>query len=267
MVIEETLSTIGADNFLMAQLHHCKWNERLYWLHRVHNIVAHVKETYYLYGDLDIWFSLILYHSKRRWEGVAHFALHCWNENRKKPCYDCISSLSQKLDLVSVNLLHVAIGTISTSNPTFRKACLTAAVSLPPDVYHRLIQNQRKAFFHLIDKIRNECKISEVLSNVEVAIQKNKDPFEQIRWLQVLHMENEAKSRFNTEKSLNIEDLRSLCATHKNKLEAAFLSVKSRFCSEVVFEDVVTSHRMLLLKYKKTRRQYINGMISLHNKL
>lgn len=168
---------------------------------------------------------------------------------------------------MSVNLLHVAIGIICTSNPTFRKACLTAAVSLPPDVHHRLIQKQRTTFLHLIDKICNECRFSEVLSNIEVAIQKNKDPFEQVRWLQVLHMEKEARSGFNTEKSFNIEDLCSLCAKHKDKLEAAFLNVKSRFCSEVVFEDVVTRHMMLLQKYKKTRRQYINGMLSLHDKL
>ncbi|KAK2412483.1 hypothetical protein QL285_047671 [Trifolium repens] len=201
------------------------------------------------------------------WEGVAHFALHCWSENWKRPCYDSINSLSQKLDLVSVNLLHVAIGIISTRDSSFRKACLTATVSLPPDIYHRLIQNQRKTFLHLIDKICNESSFSEVMSNVEHAIQKNKDPFEQIQWLWVHNMQKEDKCGFNTEKSFIIEDLRSLCAKHKDKLEAAFLNVKSRFCSEVVFEDVVTSHRMLLQKYKKTRRQYINGMISLHDRL
>jgi hypothetical protein len=166
-----------------------------------------------------------------------------------------------------VNLLHVAIGIISTCDPSFRKACLTATVSLPPDVYHRLIQNQRTTFLHLIDKICNESSFSEVMSNVEVAIQKNKDPFEQIQWLWVHNMQKEDKCAFNTEKSFIIEDLHSLCAKHKDKLEAAFLNVKSRFCTEVVFEDVVTSHRMLLQKYKKTRRQYINGMISLHDKL
>ncbi|KAI5415133.1 hypothetical protein KIW84_040550 [Lathyrus oleraceus] len=200
------------------------------------------------------------------WEGVVHFALHCWSENWKRPCCDAINSLSQKLVLVSVDLLHVAIGIISTSDPSFRKACLTAAVSLPGDVYNKLIQNQRKTFFDLIDKIRNECKFSEVLSNVEVAIQKNKDPFEQIRWLWVLSMKNEANNGY-TDKSFIIEDLCSLCAKHKDKLESAFLKVKSRFCSEVVFDDIVTSNMILLQKYKKTRRQYINGMLSLHDKL
>lgn len=208
-----------------------------------------------------------MYIIKHRWEGVAHFALHCWSENWKRPCHDGLNSLSEKLDLVSVNLLHVAIGIISNCDPSFRKACLTAAVSLPPGVYNRLIQNQRNTFFHLIDKICNESRFLEVLSSIEVAIQKNEDPFQQIRWLWVPHMENEASSGYNTNKSFIIEDLLSVCARPKSELEAAFLNVKSRFCSEVVFEDVVTSQRMLLQKYRKTRRQYVNGMISLHDKL
>lgn len=142
---------------------------------------------------------------------------------------------------------------------------MTAAVSLPPGVYDRLVQTQRNTFFYLIDKIHTESSFLEVLSNIEVAIQKNEDPFQQIRWLWVL--ETETSSGYNTNESFMFEDVFSLCARHKDRLEAAFLNVKSRFCSEVVFEDVVTSHRMLLQKYRKTRRQYINGMVSLHDKL
>ncbi|KAK7329713.1 hypothetical protein VNO77_23888 [Canavalia gladiata] len=201
------------------------------------------------------------------WGGVAHFALHCWSENRKKPCYDGSNSLSQKLDLVSVNLLHVAIGIISNFDPSFRKACLTAAIFMPPSVYNSLFQSQKNTFFHLIDKIRTESRFLELLSSLEVAIQKNEDPFQQIRWLWVLCMEKETSSEYNVNKSSMIEDLLSLCTQHKDKLEAAFLNVKSSFCSEVVFEEVVTNHRMLLQKYRKTRKQYINGMISLHDKL
>lgn len=144
---------------------------------------------------------------------------------------------------------------------------MTAVVSLPPVVYNGLFQGQRNTFFYLIDKIRSESRFMEVLSSIEVAIQKNEDPFQQIRWLWVLCMEKETSSESNTNKSFMIEDLLSLCAQHKDKLEAAFLNVKSRFCTEVVFEEVVTSHRMLLQKYRNTRRQYINGMVSLHDKL
>ncbi|KAL2338706.1 hypothetical protein Fmac_013152 [Flemingia macrophylla] len=201
------------------------------------------------------------------WGGVAHYALHCWSENQKRPCYDGSNVLSQKLDLVSVNLLHVAIGIIGTSDPSFRKACLTAAVSLPPVVYDSLFQGQRNTFFYIIDKIRTESSFMEVLSSIEIAIQKNEDPFQQIQWLWILSREKETSSEYNTSKSFMIEDLLSLCAQHKDKLEATFLNVKSRFCGEVVFEEVVTSHRMLLQKYRNTRRRYINGMVSLHDKL
>ncbi|ESW26670.1 hypothetical protein PHAVU_003G138500 [Phaseolus vulgaris] len=201
------------------------------------------------------------------WGGVAHFALHRWSENQKRLFYDGSNFLSQKLVLVSVNLLHVAIGIISNLDPSFRKACLTAAVSLPPVVYDSLFQGQRNTFFYLIDKICTESRFMEVISSIEVAVQKNEDPFQQIRWLWVLCMEKETNSEYNTNKSFMSEDILSLCAEHKDKLEAVFLNVKSRFCSEVVFEEVVTNHRTLLQKYRSTRKQYINGMVSLHDKL
>ncbi|CAL0325541.1 unnamed protein product [Lupinus luteus] len=200
------------------------------------------------------------------WEGVAHFALYHWSETWKRQC-DGLNSLSQKLDLLSVSLLHVAIGIIGNSDLCFRKACLSAAASLPPDVYNMLVQSQRNIFIHLIDKIRTESRFLEVLSNIEMAIHKNENPFQQNRWLWLLHLEKGTSSGCNTNESSIIEDLLPLCAQHKDKLEAAFLNVKSRFCNEVVFDDVVTSHRMLLQKYRKTRKQYINGMVTLHDKL
>lgn len=201
---------------------------------------------------------------KHRWEGVAHFALHCWSENQKTPCYDGFTSWSQKLDLVSVHLLHLAIKIISYSDHTFRKACLAAADSLPPDVSYWLAQNQKNIFCHVIDKIHTESRFLEVLRTLEVANQKNIDPYQQIRWLR--HLEKDTVGVHNYP-SCMIEDMLSLCVQHKNEVEAAFLDVKSRFCSEVVFEVVLISYRVLLQKYRKTRKQYSNGMISLHDKL
>ncbi|KAF7806709.1 Bifunctional lysine-specific demethylase and histidyl-hydroxylase NO66 [Senna tora] len=198
------------------------------------------------------------------WEGVAHFALHCWSENLKRPCNDGFTSWSQKLDLLSVNLLHFSIKIIGNSDPTFRKACLAAADSLPPDVCNWLAQNQKKIFAHVIDKIHTESRFMEVLSSLE--IHKNEDPYQQIRWLWLLHLKKEAVGVYDLNQSYMIEDLLSLCLQHKDEVEAAFLDVKSRFCSEVVFEDVLITYRLLLQKYKKTRKQYSNGMISLHDK-
>lgn len=221
----------------------------------------------FIYFISDEIIPLIFMHMiKNRWEGVAHFALHCWNENQKRLGYDGLTSWSQKLDLVSVNLLHFAIKIISNSDPTFRKACLAATDSLPSNVCNRLAQNQKNIFCHLIDKIHTESRFLEVLSSLEVAIQKNEDPYQQIRWLWHLHPGKESVSGYNFNQSFMAEDLLSLCVQHKDEIEAAFLGVKSRFCCEVIFENVIISYRMLLQKYRKTRKQYSNGMISLQDK-
>ncbi|KAI4335325.1 hypothetical protein L6164_013980 [Bauhinia variegata] len=201
------------------------------------------------------------------WEGVAHFALHCWSEDQKWPCFDGLTPLSQKLELVSVILLHVAIGILSNSDPIFRKACLAAAHFLPPDICDWLSKSQRNIFCHIIDKIHTESRFLEVLNSIEVAVQKNEDPFQQIRWLWLLNLKKEISRGCDPNQPFLIEDLPSYCAQHKDKVEAAFLDMKSRFCSEVVFGDVIASYGTLLEKYRKTRKQYINGMISLHDKL
>ncbi|KAK4257767.1 hypothetical protein QN277_007312 [Acacia crassicarpa] len=199
------------------------------------------------------------------WEGVAHFALHCWSENKERPCYDDCISWSQKLDLVCVSLLHFAIKIISDTDPTFRKACLVAADSLPPHVYNWLAHNQKSIFCHVIDKIHTESRFLEVLNSLEVAIKKNEDPYQRIRWLWFLHPKTESSKRHYLNESM-IEDLLSFCARHRDEVEVAFLGVKSKFCSEVVYENIVAGFAMLLQKYRKIRKQYGNGMISLHDK-
>ncbi|KAL1335468.1 hypothetical protein AAHE18_11G249500 [Arachis hypogaea] len=219
-------------------------------------------EAYTTSGDGSPEFSLHLTLSIEveppfEWEGITHFALHCWGENQKRPCFDGLNSLSHKLHLVSVNLLHVAIGIIGNLDPSFRKACLTAAFTLQPDVYNRISQCQKNYFLHLVNKVRTESRFLEVLNSIEVAVQKNEDPFQQIRWLWV-HLENGTSDVYKNKSSM-IEDILSLCDQHKDELEAAFVNLISRFCSEVVFEDVVTRHMLLLQKYSKIRKQYIDA--------
>ncbi|CAH9086500.1 unnamed protein product [Cuscuta epithymum] len=46
--------------------------------------------------------------------------------------------------------------------------------------------------------------------------------------------------------------------------EAVFYQVKSSFCSEVAFEDVQPVYVTLLDDYRKARKQYANGMLSIH---
>ncbi|KAJ0090712.1 hypothetical protein Patl1_14134 [Pistacia atlantica] len=64
-----------------------------------------------------------------KWEGFAHVALCCWSEVQKH--HDSLESSSEILKLMSVNLLHLVILQIGDSDPTFRKACLVAAVAPP----------------------------------------------------------------------------------------------------------------------------------------
>lgn len=201
------------------------------------------------------------------WEGFAHVALCCWNQSQKQPQYTPFESLSAIPDTISVNLLHVAIGLLGYSDPTFRKACLVAAISLPSETSSWLDLNQSTIFSYLIDNINKKSRFLEVLKSIEVAIQKNEDPFQRIRWLGLLNLEGETYERHDWNFPLmEVDHLFRLCAQHKDKVEAAFMHVKSRFCSEVLFGCVLDSYKMLLEKYRKTRRQYMNGMTSLHYK-
>uniref|UniRef100_F6GXI6 Uncharacterized protein n=1 Tax=Vitis vinifera TaxID=29760 RepID=F6GXI6_VITVI len=202
-----------------------------------------------------------------RWEGFAHVALHCWNQSSKSIHYTSVDPLSEILSVMSVNLLHIAIRLIGDSDPTFRKACLVAAITLPSDSKCWLGLNQRTIFIYIIDKICSESGFLEALRVVEVAIQKNEDPFQRLRWLQLLNWEAEMIEEHGGDfPSVGFEKLSSLFNQHRDKAEVAFMNVKSKFCCEVAFEDVIDSYGMVLEKYKKTRKQYMNGMLSLHCK-
>ncbi|XP_035549242.1 uncharacterized protein LOC109008174 isoform X2 [Juglans regia] len=198
------------------------------------------------------------------WEGFAHVALCCWSQTQKQPQFSLLES-AVLLDVISVNVLHVAIGLVGDSDPTFRKACLVAAISLSSDTGCWLDLNQRTIFSYLIDKVNTESRFLEALRSIEVAIQKTEDPFHQIRWLRLLNMEGESieGNDWNVP-FVEMAKLFPLCVRHKDQVEAAFMRVKSRFCDEVLFGDVVDSYKMLLDKYRKARKQYMNGMVSLH---
>ena len=162
-----------------------------------------------------------------------------------------------------MNLLHVAIGLIGDSDPTFRKACLVGAMSLPSDISNMLDQNQKTIFSHLINKIDTESGFLDALRIIEVAMQKNEDPFQRIRWLRLLSADGETTGHDSNFSFMEASKLFPLCVEHKDKAEEAFIHVKSRFCDEVLFVDVLDRYKLLLNKYRKARKQYMNGMISL----
>lgn len=210
---------------------------------------------------------IVVIYFKNRWEGFAHVALHCWNQRSKTIHYTSVDPLSEILNVMSVNLLHIAIRLIGDSDPTFRKACLVAAISLPSNSKCWLDSNQRTIFSHITDKICSESGMLEALGVVEVAIHRNEDPFQRLRWLHLLNWDAEMIEEHGGDFLLvGFEKLSSLFNQHRGKAEVAFMHMKSKFCCEVEFEDVIDSYRMVLEKYRKTRKQYMNGMLSLHCK-
>lgn len=167
-----------------------------------------------------------------------------------------------------MNLLHAAIGMIGDSDSTFRKACLVASVFSQSHTLNWLDLNQRVIFSQLIDKTNTESHFLEVFTSIELAIHKNKDPFQRIRWLGSLNLEEESSPNHDQFMPLmGMKNLLSLCIQHKEKVEAAFQQLRSRFSSEVIFEDAIESYKILLEKYRKARKQYMNGMVSLHYEL
>ncbi|XVF63485.1 hypothetical protein PTKIN_Ptkin09bG0090400 [Pterospermum kingtungense] len=192
------------------------------------------------------------------WEGFMHVALFCWNH--KQHHYNlCLKSLSGILNIVSVKLLHVIIGLIGDSDPTFRKACLVAAVSSQSDTNSWLGICQKTIFSNLIDKISRESRFSEALESVEVAIRRNEDPFQRIRWLRSLNQEMES-----VEGDDWVEGVFKLYVENKEMAERVLMEVKSKFCGEVSYEDVTAEYKILHEMYKMARKQYMNGMLSLH---
>ncbi|PON42746.1 hypothetical protein TorRG33x02_335140 [Trema orientale] len=195
-----------------------------------------------------------------KWEGLVHIALCYWNQNKNQPFYG-----SDIVNFMCIILLHVAIGLIGDSDPTFRKACLVAGIFSSSNSSEWLDLNQENIFCHLVDKINTESRFLEALSNVEAALRKNEDPFQRIRWLWTSNLVGKPCERHDWNMPFGgIMNLFPLSAQDKCEVEGKFMQMKSRFCSEVLLEDVKQSYKMLLEKYRKVRKQYMNGMISLH---
>ncbi|KAG6741049.1 hypothetical protein NC652_040213 [Populus alba x Populus x berolinensis] len=199
------------------------------------------------------------------WEGFAHVALHRWYKTQTQLHGASDEPLSGTLDLMSVTLLHLMIELIGASDSTLRKASLVGALVLPLEINDWLYLNQKTTFNHIIDQINKASMFLEVFRSVEVAIGKNEDPFHRMRWLRLLYQETETIQEHDWNVPLGeFQNLFPSCAQHKDMTEAAFMQVKSKFCDEVLFEDVIDSYKLLLEKYKKARKQYMNGMLSLH---
>lgn len=200
------------------------------------------------------------------WEGFAHIALYSWFQSRQQCFNSSQASIYHGLNVISINLLHVAIKLIGANDPTFRKACLVGAISLLSDGKKRLYQNQKTIFSHLINTIAIKSSCSDAIEIVASSLGNNEDPFQKLRWLQNLEDDHEIFELKNwmIAPAERENSFVFICNELKEKVEASFMFVKSKFCNEVDFEESEKCYSGLLEKYKKVRKQYINGMLSLH---
>lgn len=204
------------------------------------------------------------------WEGFMQVALYSWDKQQRTLQNKSNDSVQWSLHLLSVRLLRIAIKLIGNLDPAFQKACLVGAMPFSSDsTTEWLHKNQRKTFCYLISRIAIESKFSDAVSHLEATLQKNEDPFEHLRWMKYFSVEEEENER-SLNLSISSEDSRylsDLLSQHRDIAEAAFVQVRSKFSHEVKFQNVELHYKMLLEKYRKVRKQYTNGMISLHSAL
>lgn len=199
------------------------------------------------------------------WEGFIQVALCCWDQKQRVFPDAYGDSVSGSLHVMSVNLLHNAIKQLGNLDPALRKACLVGAFSSSSSSEGWLGTSQRTLFWHLISKINTELKFSDALKLLEEAVQKHEDPLEQVRWVEDLIFVEEVKKsqRYSTSDSDNGCGFHLLC-NHRERAEAVFAEVKYKFWKEIVFEEVEQCYKVMLEKYRKVRKQYTDGMLSLH---
>lgn len=168
------------------------------------------------------------------------------------------------MQVISVTFLHVAIKLIGNTDPMLRKACLVAASSLPTETQDWLDKNQRATFNQVIAKINELSSFTDSLEFMQMAIQKDDDPFHWLRWLEHLNGKEVPNQDIWVFSSDGICSSLPFLYQHKDDAEAAFTHAKSKFCNEVLFDDAKESFKTLHAMYKDARMQYMNGMLSLH---
>ncbi|MQL75391.1 hypothetical protein Taro_007787 [Colocasia esculenta] len=206
------------------------------------------------------------------WEGFAHVALCCWDQKQKEK-YPFVDRRPEIPNFMIINLLHIAITLIGDHVPAFRKACLVAA-SLQSDngsaVCAEHLQNlallQKSIFGNIIDSIDVESNFMDAFRKMEEAVhEKNNSFLPRLRWIQHLFQEgNEIMFDFNNMLEA-FEEFLLFARGCMEAVETIFVQVKHQFCTSIIFEDVRKSFETLQNRYKKTRRQYMNGMLALHS--
>lgn len=197
-----------------------------------------------------------------RWEGFTHVAIHCWNQRKQKHAsIHPIDSEMFKLRPVLVNILHVSVRLIADRSTVFKKACLITS----PPFSSNIRLEQKTTFDRIIDTINKSSSFSETFDLIATAVQENNEGYLQwMRWLRHLCQERSEEVNFDKPLELFKEFVLLLNYRPLEEVMAEFSEVKSGFCRSVVFEEACDELKVLLEKYRKTRRQYMRGMLSLH---
>ncbi|RRT43033.1 hypothetical protein B296_00056703 [Ensete ventricosum] len=203
------------------------------------------------------------------WEGFAHVALHCWHEKEKELSDSITSFEARTMRILSVFLLHVAIRLTADCNPIFRKACLVAAKLGSAEVLDErhsetLMLSQKATFRNIMDIINASSNFMEVYKNVAVVQESNDDSLQWMRWLRHLPQDGADDAKIDFSNLLRMWD-KLVEFKGNGELKDEFFKTKSKFCRCVVYEDACKMFHMLLEKYRRTRRQYMCGMLSLHS--
>lgn len=195
------------------------------------------------------------------WEGFFHVALHHWELKLKVS-----GNISSNLHDTVVKLMHVAIKVLADLDPTFRKACLSGAISSSSHPEEWLDIHQKTIFIDLINRISNEVSFENAMEQVLTSFAESEDPFQEISWLHNFGRDGEViEEEFSHNSLVDQHDyFHRLNQQQKDEMGVRFAQVKSAFCSEVVYEDAQQMYKGLLQKYRAVRKQYTNGMLSLH---
>ncbi|KAK8966021.1 hypothetical protein KSP40_PGU012385 [Platanthera guangdongensis] len=204
-----------------------------------------------------------------RWEGFTHIAIHCCNQKKKPGSAYPIDGEAVKLRYVLVNMLHVVVRSIADKHSVLKRACLVAALPHSSNIKlnhnaHSLAFNLRSSFDYIIKIINDFSQFSETFARiVTTVLENNEDYLLWMRWLRHLPQEEDWKIDYDNPLEL-FKDLVLSNRIGIEELSLEFSQVKSEFCESVVFEDACDEFMVLLEKYRKTRKQYMKGMLSLH---
>lgn len=170
---------------------------------------------------------------------------------------------ARRRTIFSVFLLHVAIKLIADDVSIFRKACLIAAKFVGHHA-DTLRLNQKANFLNIINVIDISSNFMETFE--KTVVQEANDHFlEWMRWLRHLPQRGDEDEKIDFDDPLRMRrELIELSSKGNGEMKDEFFHTKSRFCRSLVYEEACRMFQQMLEKYRRTRNQYMSGMVAIH---